>query len=249
MSNRDLAIVTGTSRGIGHAVALALLERGFDVVGVSRAAPDGLEHPQYRHFDCDLNDPAAVHRTFDARIPAERPLAGRTRIGLVNNAGILDLESVAVAKLEHLEASFRVNVAVPIFLHGWLCRHAPLDAKLRIVDVSSGAADNPYPGWVAYCASKAALEMAGRVLAAELDEVPVMKGRDLALVSYAPGVVATAMQEQIRAADAGQFPRRERFVRLHEEGELVDPRGPAAEIAGFLAADGLPAFSRQRYGG
>ncbi len=245
----DLAIVTGTSRGIGRAVAAALLERGFDVVGVARTTPDGLDHARYRHFDCDLADVDAVHRTFEARIPTEVPLAGRTRVGLVNNAGILDVASVASARLEDLDACFRVNVAVPIFLHGWLCRRAPAGARLRVVDVSSGAADTPYPGWVSYCASKAALDMAGRVLAVELDEVQAAKGRDVSVVSYAPGVVATRMQEQIRAADEHEFPRRERFVRLHDDGELVDPAGPAAEIAGLLARDDLPPFSRQRFAG
>lgn len=243
----DLAIVTGTSRGIGYAIAATLLERGWEVVGVSRTEPEGLVSERYRHFECDLNDLDAVHRTWEARIPAAVPLEGRRRVGLVNNAAILDVESIAVARIEHLDASLRVNVAIPVYLYGWLLRHAPLDAALRIVDLSSGAADSAYPGWVAYCSTKAALDMAGQVLAVELEEVPVMQGRDLALVSYAPGVVATAMQEQIRASDESSFPRRERFVRLHEEGELVDPRGPAADIAEILRMDELPSFSRRRF--
>lgn len=247
--SHDLAIVTGTSRGIGRAVVTALLERGFDVVGVARSAPDGLADARYTHFTCDLSDLAAVERLFEAELPAVAELTGRGRIALVNNAGMLDVESVPSARLEHLDRSLRINVAVPIYLHGWLCRSAPADAKLRIVDVSSGAADNAYPGWVAYCSSKAALDMAGRVLAAELEEVPSLQGRDLSLVSYAPGVVATRMQEQIRAADRSEFPRQQRFVDLHEGGDLVDPSGPAGEIAGLCASDGLPPFSRLRFGG
>lgn len=245
---QDLAIVTGSSRGIGRAVVEALLERDFEVAGVARSAPEGLMTDRYRHFECDLDDLDAVHRTFDARIPKAMTFEGRRRIALVNNAGILDVESIAVAQLEHLDRSLRVNVAVPVYLYGWLLRHAPLDAALRVVDVSSGAASSAYPGWVAYCASKAALDMAGQVFAVELDEVPVMQGRDVALVSFAPGVVATAMQEQIRAADDAQFPRRDRFVEMHERGDLLDPRGPAAEIAEILREDGLPPFSRRRFG-
>jgi NAD(P)-dependent dehydrogenase (short-subunit alcohol dehydrogenase family) len=182
-------------------------------------------------------------------MPSEVSLDGRARIGLVNNAAALDIESIASARLEHLDRSLRVNVAIPVFLHGWLCRRAPRTAVLRIVDVSSGAADSAYPGWVAYCASKAALDMAGRVLAVELAEVPALQGRDLAVVSYAPGIVATAMQAQLRAASEAEFPRRARFLRLHEQGHLIDPVGPAAEIAALLASDGLPAFSRRHFGG
>lgn len=245
----DLAIVTGTSRGIGRAVALALLERGFEVAGVSRNTPDGLEHERYRHFVCDLTDLDATRQMFEAELPARMRPDARRRIGLVNNAGRLDVEPVVEARLENLAASLTVNVAVPIYLHGWALRHAADGAAVRIVDVSSGAASSPYPGWVAYCASKAALEMAGEVLAVELDEVPAVRGRDVAVVAYAPGVVATRMQEQIRAASDAAFPRRARFLELHANDELLDPARPAAEIAELLRSDGLPSFSRRHFGG
>ncbi|MCK5944410.1 MAG: SDR family NAD(P)-dependent oxidoreductase [Planctomycetes bacterium] len=245
----NLAIVTGSSRGIGRAITSALLARGYDVVGVARTAPADLDHERYSHFACDLADLDAVARTFEAEVPKSVPFAGRARIALVNNAGILEIASVPAAQLERLDASLRVNTVVPMYLHGWLCRTAPAAARLRVVDISSGAADSPYPGWSAYCASKAALDMAGRVLAEERDEVAALQGRDLAVVSYAPGVVATDMQAQIRAADDGQFPRRQRFVDLHQQGELVDPAGPADEIAGLIERDDLPPFSRSRFAG
>ena len=111
----------------------------------------------------------------------------------------------------------------------------------------SGAAVNPYPGWAAYCAGKAALRMAGQVLGLEAAEVPALAGRDLAVVAYPPHVVATAMQEAIRATSPEQFPRRQKFALLHESGALVTPDGPAAEIAELLGSDGLPPFSERRY--
>ena len=247
MALHDLAIVTGSSRGIGRAVADALLARGFEVLGVSRSRPHPWPDGPYAHFTCDLADPGAVRRVFDREIPGALQFEGRRRVALVDNAGRLDMEPVVDAKLESLTASFMVNSIVPIFLHGWLLRTAPPTAKLRIVDLSSGAASSPYPGWAAYCASKAALDMAGQVLATELAELPAVAGRDVALVSYAPHIVATSMQEQIRAADPASFPRQDHYVKLHEDDELVDPAGPAAEIVELLLRDDLPPFSRQRF--
>jgi hypothetical protein len=56
----------------------------------------------------------------------------------------------------------------------------------------------------------------------------------LSVLSYAPGVVATEMQADIRAADPALFPRRRRFVELHANGDLVAPELPAADLAARL---------------
>lgn len=133
-----------------------------------------------------------------------------------------------------LAATLLLNVAAPVLLHGWLLRAAATTARVRIIDVSSGATTKPYPGWASYCASKAALDMAGQVLAAEIDEVPAHAGRDVAVVSFAPGVVATEMQVRLRQADPADFPRRDRFVALQEDGALLEPEAPATEIAALL---------------
>jgi len=68
-------------------------------------------------------------------------------------------------------------------------------------------------------------------------------------VSYAPGVADTAMQAEIRAMDAGDFPRLARFEALHANGELVDPAGPGREMAALLEADDLPVHCERRYEG
>ena len=243
-----VALVTGTSRGLGAAVARALLESGWFVMGFARReAPQDLDDANYRHHRLDLGDTGAVERLFQGPLPQSLELASAPRVGLVNNAAVLDIEATDETRMEHLVRSFSVNSSVPTWLMGWCLRHTPAATPLRIVNISSGAASRAYPGWSSYCASKAALEMAGDVLAEELAERPALRGRDVALVSYAPGVVATDLQAAIRAADEGSFPRRASFEELHARGDLVSPDLPAAEIARFLAADDLPSHSRHRY--
>ena len=79
------AIVTGTSAGIGEAVARELLAHRWSVVGVARRASD-LTHPAYQHIMFDLSrivdDSADLERTLAPLIGSD----ARRRIGLVNNA-------------------------------------------------------------------------------------------------------------------------------------------------------------------
>ncbi|MEO0651416.1 MAG: SDR family NAD(P)-dependent oxidoreductase [Planctomycetota bacterium] len=242
-----LALVTGTSRGIGPAVAEELLARGWEVLGLARGRA-AVEHERYRHLAVDLADTESVEGLFGEL--AERGLLDeRERIGIVNNAGVLDIEPVHELDLSNLVRSAAVNLCVPAWLVGWALRNAPAAAALRIVDLSSGAAQGPYPAWGAYCATKAALRMFDAVVALELEEFELHAGRDVAVFTYAPGVVATAMQEQIRGSDPSRFPRRERFIALHEEGRLADPAGPAAEIAEQLESDPDQRLTESRYGG
>ena len=245
-----LAIVTGTSRGIGLATAAALLERGWSVLGVARsAAPKELRRDGYEHARLDLSDLAATGAWLEGEYAPRGALGDAERVGLVNNAALLQpVAAVHRLEPEALARAACANLAAPIWLAGFVLRHAPR-APVRIVELSSGAASSPYAGWSAYCATKAGLDMAARVLARELEEVDDLRGRDVAVVSYAPGVVATQMQAELRAADARDFPRRQRFVELHEGGELVDPARPAAEIADLLEADGLPPLSERRFQG
>ena len=78
-------------------------------------------------------------------------------------------------------------------------------------------------------------------------QLATLQGRDVRIVSYAPHVVATAMQEEIRAVDEARFPRRRKFVELKESNALVPPEGPAGEIAALLEADDLPRWSARRF--
>lgn len=245
-----LAIVTGTSRGLGTALAMELLGRGWRVLGTSRSeAPETLgNHGAYTHERCDLGDVQAVQETFEKRFATsfkESP----ARVALINNAAQLDVKHTGEQDLSELAQSLTVNAAVPTWLMGWALRCTPGDTPLTLINVSSGAAHSAYPGWSSYCQTKAALLMAGQVLEQELAEVPALMGRPVAVVSYAPGVVATEMQAQIRAADVASFPRRARFEELHTGGDLVDAVHPAREVADLCEREDLPGHSLLRFGG
>ncbi len=98
-----------------------------------------------------------------------------------------------------------------------------------IVNISSGAAYKPYPGWSAYGSSKAAMDQMTRTVAIENNDRPVN------IFAIAPGVFASPMQQKIRSTPVERFPRLQQFVEMHEKGYLADP----ADIADALVQIGL----------
>ncbi len=249
-SNARLAIVTGSSSGIGHAVALGLLDAGWDVIGVARRDAF-IPNAAYRHVKLDLGDLAAVTATFEREIAALVSDDRRKRLGLVNNAAVIgQLTTVDKTDPAQMLAAYAVNVVAPSWLMGFMARHAPRTSALRIVNISSGAAQRPTPGLGAYVGTKAALRMATFNAAADF-ESRVMQARmthDVALLSYSPGTVSTPMQVEARSQSADEFPAVTMFKGFHDKGQLVPVEQPAAEIVAFLQSDHPPKAAERRLG-
>lgn len=247
VDSQRLAVVTGTSSGIGEALAHELLRRGWRVVGLSRR-PSSFDDRRYTHLQVDLRDVSDLALQVETSVGDLVAGPGMSRLALVNNAadpGLLG--PVSGLDAQGLLRVYAVNVAAPVWLMGWLVRRGPPQASLRIVNVTSGAAVTPFPGLGAYGSAKAALRMAGMVLAAEVagsSEPP----RDITILSYGPGPVDTPMQATARATPVERFPLREMFQQWATDGQLMPPRVPAMEIATYVEDDGYPAFHECRSG-
>ena len=237
MSGERLAIVTGTSTGIGAAVARQLLAHGWHVVGIARRTPRF--NAPYEHLTLDLADvptaSAAIERQLGARLAEVR----WQRVALVNNAAIGLSGRVQNLEAAQLLRSYALNAVMPLWLMGFVVKRAR--TPVRVVNVSSGAAVRAFPGLAAYCSSKAALRMAGMTVSAEID-------KDLAMLSYEPGVVDTEMQFSTRSKSTEEFPWVDTFRRFHAEGMLVSPELPAADIVKFLEGEGGERFAEARRG-
>ncbi|TQM31255.1 SDR family NAD(P)-dependent oxidoreductase [Nocardia bhagyanarayanae] len=187
MTHRPTALVTGASAGLGRALSRVLAGRGWRVIGTARRG-DRLDEVRaelgaaFVAVPGDVTDPA--HRARLAEIAA-----GAAPIDLVvNNASRLGPSPqprLADYPLDELEAVYRTNVIAPLAI---LQAVLPmLDLGGVVVDISSDAAVEPYPGWGGYGSAKAALDQLTAILAAEHPE--------LAVYSFDPGDMRTEMHQ------------------------------------------------------
>ncbi|MCB2378154.1 SDR family NAD(P)-dependent oxidoreductase [Hymenobacter sp. BT635] len=227
-------IITGASRGLGKALAEAILRQpGTTVVGVSRHAT--IEHPRYFHQPLDLSDIAAVENNLHKVFPRWTDAASVT---LINNAAVVgDIGYVGEQTNEHYNFVFDVNLVAPAMLmNTFLSAYSGLSMPRTLLNISSGAAQRPVDGWAAYCASKAALE----ALTATAHKEQLLRGSGVRIHSLSPGVIDTGMQEHIRAAEPNSFSEAARFHEYHQQGSLAAAEQVAARIVQWLQKSGRP---------
>lgn len=191
---RPVAIVTGAGSGIGREVAERLLDGGWTVVLVGRraamlddvvasAAARGMPGRGIAHAS-DVTRPEDV-----AALVSVAREAGPIR-ALVNNAGLAELASIDATDDELVARALAVNVSAPIRLLAAVwddLRGGTPERPGVLVNVSSRAAADPFPGFLAYAASKSAVESLARSVANEAGEAHV------GAWNVAPGAVETPM--------------------------------------------------------
>lgn len=180
------ALITGGSRGLGKALTDGLSARGWDVIIDARdaealnvAADSGL---RVTAVPGDVTDP--THRD---RLAAAVEEAGGLDL-LVNNASALGpspLEPLDGVEADVFHRVLATNVVAPLALYQAISAHLADDAT--VMNISSDAAVEAYPGWGVYGASKAALDHLSAILAAEHP--------DLRVYAVDPGDMRTRMQQ------------------------------------------------------
>jgi benzil reductase ((S)-benzoin forming) len=219
-------LITGVSRGLGHGLALAALQRGDTVLGLGRSAAADLESQPSFHFAradiCNRDECAAALDTL---------LRDRDRLEcVILNAGILgpiaDMRNQSVDTMKDvLDVNLWANKTLADLLLG---RDLPI---AQIVAISSGASVNGNRGWGGYSLSKAALNMLVKLYAAERE--------DIHFSALAPGLVDTGIQEQVRALPGNSpFPSVVALKQAAGTDAMPDPATAGQRV--LAAVDRLP---------
>ncbi len=214
------AVVTGASRGIGAAIALALCNAGADVLAISRSG--GHDTSRLRHLSLDVGSadaPQAVRRVIDSS-------SGRLDI-LVNAAAIsLPPAQDAEREIERMRTTLEVDLIAPYRLVLALLPALRRSKAASIINITSINSRLGFPGNPGYVAAKSGLAGLTRALAVDLG------GERIRVNSLAPGYVHTAMTDR-SFNDPALNRQRQSHTLLGRWGDPEDIAGAAV----FLASD------------
>lgn len=236
-------IITGTSRGLGEAFARELLREGNHLFCISRTKNEALlteamnKQVALDYLEYDLSQVDGLEQLMEDLFENIN-LEQAEGIYLINNAGTLapigPVQHGASAQITH---GIQLNLLAPMILTSSFIKHTErYQGEKRVVNISSGAGKNPYFGWSTYCTTKAGLDMFTRTVAVEQEREPY----PVKIISFAPGVVDTEMQAEIRRTKEEDFIQVQRFIDLKESGSLLDPEFVATKLVELLISDDFP---------
>ena len=224
MNNKTIWI-TGASSGIGKALAIKFAQEGWKVA-ISARRENLLEEisrsqNNIDYFPLDVTDSEKCKKVFNDV---------KKKLGDINISvfctGIHDPKSEKKLNLEKVRKIMEVNFFGTVNSINAVYDYYNDKKSGQISIVSSVAGYRGLPAAGAYCASKSALDMLSMVIQLENPSFKVF--------SVAPGIVDTAMQEQIRGATKKLFPDLQRFVDYKNNGDLTSVDQVAEKYVQFI---------------
>lgn len=176
------AVITGANRGIGLAISQRLASDGYAIIGICRQSSDELANLAERVIEgIDVTSAVDVERL-------QKELADTTIDVLVNNAGLLENNTLGSIDFDSIQRMMEVNAYAPLRVTEALLPNMQPGSKIGLITSRMGSiADNTSGGSYGYRASKAALNAFGKSLAEDL------KSRKIAVALLHPGYVKTRM--------------------------------------------------------
>lgn len=227
----QLFLITGTSQGLGYALAEQALSEGFTVISISRSCT--LNHENHIFVQHDLSSADQLKEKLTAEI---LKLKGKnfTTVHLINNAAVVTpVGHIEAFSWEDISTHMNINLLLPVYLTSlFLQLSNAWDCTKVITNISSGAALHPIEGWSMYCTSKSGLKMFTDCLATQKSP----ETTNVKSISLNPGVMDTKMQSTIRDQQEDNFSRVNEFRELKEKNRLASTDKVASVIIRLLRA-------------
>lgn len=236
-------IITGASRGIGKEMALQLARNGNQLILIARSTMDDLAKQiqekggKAKIVQADLSKPQSLEDLADQVFNIDNIDASK-KIVLINNAGMIaPMGMIGKYDASSYLANLQVNFTSAVMLcHLFIQKVQKWDCNKIIMNISSGAANKPYPGWGHYCSTKAGLNM----FTSCIHEEQRAAAKPVLAAAYNPGRTDTKMQEEIREQNSEDFPKAQSFVDAWKQGILNDPEKVAAHIVETIEKQDYP---------
>lgn len=208
--NKQVLLITGTSRGIGKYLAGYYAAQGYQVIGCSRR-PASVHMANYQHFCLDITDEGNVKQMFSEIIKEH----GRLDV-LINNAGIASMNHLLLTPIKTVRNIFEIN-----FIGTFLCSREA--AKLmkrqgagRIVNFTTVATPLKLEGEAIYASSKAAIISFTQIIARELAAFGITVN------AIGPTPVQTDLIKSVPAEKIDQLLARQAIKRFGEFSDIAN---------------------------
>ena len=224
MKNRNF-IVTGASQGLGAALCKQLSLLGHRVLATARSETNlaqlWQDDPNVDWVALDLSKPDSAEKLIQHAVDKLQTIHG-----VVNNAGTIEpIAPLAASDPEAWTRAIQLNLTTPAMIMRAALPHLQ-ETEGVVLNISTGAAVKVVQGWSAYCASKAGL--------LHLTSVAAVENPKLRFYSLRPGVIDTAMQNEIRNSSGMTEADKSKFQALKQNDQLEPPEVPARSAVWLL---------------
>lgn len=229
--DNKVALITGSSSGIGQGIAKTFAEEGakvvIDYIGHAEGANETLGMVKAAGSDgitvqADVTNMADIRKLVDAAYSK----FGALEI-LVNNAGMEKKAGFTEVQEADYDKVMAVNLRGPFFLTQYFVQKLQGEKKPgRVINISSVHEDMSFPGFASYCISKGGLRMFMRDLSVELGAM------NITINNIAPGAIETPINKNLMG-DQREMAALLRNIPLNRMGKPED----VANLAAFLASE------------
>ena len=210
MSQARNILITGSSRGLGKALAEHYLHKGDNVYGCARSERT-IEHENYHHYQVDIASPEDVNKLFFSLRKEIKQLDA-----IINNAGIASMNAFALTPVESFQKIFNINVQGTFLFCQKAFGMLKRSPHPRIINMSTVAVPLQLEGESIYAASKSAVETLTRIIAKEYGSFGITCN------AIGPSPIDTALIKGVAKDKIAKLIKRQAVQKMATEADVIN---------------------------